>query len=91
MEILAGRLKPGTKLPSVRDFALQFQANPNTIQRALAELERENLIFTERTNGKYITEDFSLITRAREAYAAELTAIYKTKMQEIGFLKEENA
>ena len=54
------------------------------MQRALNELEEENLIFTERTNGKYITEDIRLIEKYRRAYARELTKDYKNKMKEIG-------
>ena len=69
----------------MRDFALRFQVNPNTAQRALGELEDEGLIYTERTNGKYITDDEKLIAHHRKRYAAELTKEYKNKMREIGF------
>ena len=85
VEIIAGRIQPGSKLPSVRDFALQFKVNPNTVQRALNELENEQLIYTERTNGKYITDDNRLIAHHRKKYAEELTKEYKNKMKEIGF------
>lgn len=57
IEIISGRIKSGEKLPSVRDFAMKAKVNPNTMQKALSELERENLIYTERTNGKYVTDD----------------------------------
>ena len=57
IEIISGRIKSGEKLPSVRDFAMKAKVNPNTMQKALTELERENLIYTERTNGKYVTND----------------------------------
>lgn len=56
-QIASGDLKPGEKLESVRNMAKQFAVNPNTIQRALQELEREELIETDRTRGKYVTED----------------------------------
>ena len=69
----------------MRDFALQFKVNPNTVQRALNELENEQLIYTERTNGKYITDDNRLIAHHRKRYAEELTKEYKNKMKEIGF------
>lgn len=82
--MFAGDLKPGDKLPSVRDFALQFKVNPNTIQKALGELESEQLIYTERTNGKFITNDQQLIERSRHQYAAELTREYQRKIHEIG-------
>ena len=61
IEIISGRIKSGEKLPSVRDFAMKAKVNPNTMQKALTELERENLIYTERTNGKYVTNDRKLI------------------------------
>jgi len=82
--MFAGDLRPGDKLPSVRDFALQFKVNPNTIQKALGELESENLIYTERTNGKYVTTDQKLIERCRDQYAEELTREYQKKIHEIG-------
>lgn len=77
-------MKPGEKLPSVRDFALQLKVNPNTVQKAMNMLEMEKLIFTERTNGKFITKDENLIKLCREDYARQLTKDYKNKMKEIG-------
>lgn len=90
--MFAGRLKPGDKLPSVRDFAYTFQVNPNTVQKALNELETEELIFTERTNGKYVTKNQKLIDEARNIYARKLTKEYQNKMKAIGYQisKEEN-
>lgn len=55
--IISGKIKPGDRLPSVRDLALMIKVNPNTIQRALSELEDASLIYTERTNGKFVTCD----------------------------------
>lgn len=83
--MFAGRLEPGDKLSSVRDFACTFQVNPNTVQKALSELEEEGLIFTERTNGKYVTTDRKIIDEARKKYAEELTKEYQNKMKAIGF------
>ena len=83
--MLAGRIEPGEKLPSVRDFALKFKINPNTAQKALNELEEVGLIITERTNGKYATENTELIEDIRNEYAENLTREYKNKMKEIGF------
>ena len=59
--LISGVFKAGDKLPSVRDFATIFKVNPNTMQKALTELEDMNLIYTERTNGKYVTNDAKLI------------------------------
>lgn len=59
--IAAGELKPGDKIASVRDLAADFEVNPNTMQRALTELEREGLLLSERTQGRYVTSDAKAI------------------------------
>ena len=59
--LISGVFKSGEKLPSVREFATTFKVNPNTMQKALSELESMKLIYTERTNGKYVTKDTKLI------------------------------
>ena len=87
--IISGKLKPGEKLPSVRDLALQTKVNPNTMQKALVELEEIKLIYTERTNGKYVTTDESLINKLKLEYAKEISDKYFTNMESIGFNKEE--
>ena len=84
VEIFGGRLKPGAKLAPVRELALQERVNPNTLQRALFELEAERLIYTQRTNGKFVTEDVELIGELREKYADDLTREYENKMHEVG-------
>lgn len=53
--------KPSEKIPSVRELAVEFGVNPNTVQRALSELEREGLLNSERTSGRFISEDIALI------------------------------
>lgn len=89
IDIISGKLKSGDRLPSVRDYALSLKVNPNTMQKALAELEEIKLIFTERTNGKYVTNDQKLIDKFREKYANELSNKYFLGMQSIGFNKKE--
>ena len=89
ISIISGELKPGDRLPSVRELALLTKVNPNTMQKALVELEELNLIYTERTNGKYITEDKNLIKKHKENYAKELSKEYFTSMKTIGFNEEE--
>ena len=89
IEIISGKLKPASRLPSVRDLALQTKVNPNTMQKALAELEELKLIYTERTNGKYITNDEELINKYKEEYAMYLTNKYFSSMESIGFNKKE--
>ncbi|MBQ8472068.1 MAG: GntR family transcriptional regulator [Bacilli bacterium] len=83
--IISGSLKPSERLPSVRDLALKIKVNPNTVQKALGELEELKLIYTERTNGKFVTENKSLIDKYKNEYAKELSEKYLYNMQKIGF------
>jgi len=89
LEIISGKLKPGDRLPSVRDLALSTKVNPNTMQKSLQELENLKLIYTERTNGKYVTTDEELISEYRDDYANELSKKYFTSMEVLGFSKRE--
>ena len=84
IEIVSGRLKQSERLPSVREFALDAKVNPNTMQKALAELEEEGLIYTERTNGKFVTNDTELIKKIRKEIAEEKTKKYIKDMEEMG-------
>ena len=63
LDIVTGIYAPGDKLPSVRDLAREAAVNPNTMQRAFSELEREGLVYTQRTNGRFITEDITMINQ----------------------------
>ena len=74
--IISGKLNSGDKLPSVRDFASMFKVNPNTMQKALAELEEEKLIYTERTNGKFVTNDKKIINDIKSKYAKKMAKEY---------------
>jgi len=85
--IISGKIKSGERLPSVRELALQTKVNPNTMQRALIELEELNLIYTERTNGKFVTDDQKLIDKYKDEYALELSNKYFLNMESIGFDK----
>lgn len=89
MYIVSGNLAPGARLPSVRELALQTKVNPNTMQKALTELEELKLIYTERTNGKFVTKDHKLISKLRLEYAEEMSLNYLSKMKSIGFPKKE--
>lgn len=84
IDIVSGKFKKGQKLPSVRELALMMKVNPNTMQKALVELENEKLIYTERTNGKYVTEDKELIENAKKELAQEKVNNYLKSMQDIG-------
>jgi len=87
--IISGNLKPGERLPSVRELALEIKVNPNTMQKALVELEELKLVYTERTNGKYVTNDKELINKIKLEYAKEISNKYFSSMQSIGFNKED--
>ena len=87
--IISGKINPGERLPSVRDLALQTQVNPNTMQTALMEFEDLKLIYTERTNGKFITNDKKLIAMYKKQYADELSKRYILSMKNIGFNEDE--
>ncbi len=88
-EIISGRIKSGEKLPSVRDFAMKVKVNPNTMQKALSELEKENLIYTERTNGKYVTDDSKLIADIKNEIASEQVRSFIKAMNNIGIYGRE--
>lgn len=83
--IVSGKIIPGEKLPSVRELATISASNPNTVQRALTELENLGLIYTERTNGKFVTTDKKLINKYKELFAKEKVNAYFKSMNELGF------
>lgn len=89
--ILAGTYPPGGHLDSVRDLAAAAGVNPNTMQRALAQLESEGLVRTERTSGRYVTEDTNLIEQLRVAAAHDIAADFLEKMRSIGYTPEKAA
>lgn len=86
--IISGKIPPGERLPSVRDLAVLAKVNPNTMQRALAELEKSKLILTERTNGKFVTQNAKLIAKHREKYAKLTVKNFFKSMQDLGFNHE---
>lgn len=88
-DIISGKYKLNEKIPSVRDLASEMKVNPNTMQKALSELESLNLIYTERTNGKYITNDEKIIEKYRKEYIDEQTKTYVDNMKRLGLTKED--
>ncbi len=84
IDILSNRFQKGQRLPSVRELALTMKVNPNTMQKALAELEEEKLIYTERTNGKFVTEDEDRIEEVKKRLAQEKINHYLISMNDIG-------
>ena len=89
MDIITGRYQPGDKLPSVRDLAQEAAANPNTIQKALSELERSGLIYSQRTSGRFITEDKELIHQMKKELAAAEVSAFVAHMKQLGITPEE--
>ena len=88
MDIISGIYAPGAKLPSVRDLAQEAGVNPNTMQKALSELERTGLLFSQRTSGRFITEDLAMIEKTKEDLASIQIKEFLEKMEHIGFTKE---
>lgn len=89
MRIVSGAYPPGSRLPSVRELASEAGVNPNTMQRAFTELERNGLLETKRTSGRFVTEDEALIRSIRRELAGEQLAEFFHKMEQLGYQKQE--
>ena len=89
MDIISGKYKPGDKLPSVRDLAAEASVNPNTMQKALSELERIGLVHSRRTSGRFITEDTSMIDELKSTLAKDKITELLSFMQQLGFQENE--
>ncbi len=88
-KILSNEYLPGEKLPSVREFATMAGVNPNTMQRALSQLEQQGIIFTNRTEGKYITTDTLRLLQMKEAFAKEMASSFCHKMKQLNYSSSE--
>lgn len=88
-KIIAGEYKPGEKLPSVRDFAAEAGVNPNTMQRAFANLEQMGLIVTMRTNGRTVADNPGIISQKEKELADICIEQFFAKMEEIGYERKE--
>ena len=86
--IISGELPEGSRLESVRDLAVKAQVNPNTMQKALSELERLGLIRTERTSGRFITDDKERIAAMKKEVAEEEIIAFLERMKALGFDKQ---
>ena len=89
LEIVQGVYEPGQRLPSVRELAAQAAVNPNTMQRALSEMERMGLMHSERTSGLYITEDESMIKALKKELAGGEISRFLEQMRRLGYSGEE--
>ncbi len=84
-KMAAGEINGGDKLPSVRELSKELKVNPNTIQRAYQELEREELVFTQRGMGTFVTEDIEVIKNLRKNMATDLVNRFFMEMKKLGF------
>ncbi|MCI8846554.1 MAG: GntR family transcriptional regulator [Lachnospiraceae bacterium] len=89
IQITAGKYKAGDRLPSVRELAAEASVNPNTMQKALAELERNALIITQRTSGRIVTEDTELIQKTQANLADKYIENFFRAMKELGYSAED--
>lgn len=89
MRIISGVYPPGSQLLSVRELAAEASVNPNTMQKALAELERMELVYTKRTAGRFITGDMEKIAMCREQMVMTQAAEFCEKMRQFGLTKEQ--
>ena len=87
--IISGVYHAGDRLPSVRELALEASVNPNTMQKALSELERNGLVHTQRTSGRFITEDKTMLKQLKTELAAVHIQDFLNTMKQLGFPPEE--
>lgn len=88
-DIISGVYQAGDRLPSVRELALDASVNPNTMQKALSELERSGLVYSQRTSGRFITEDKNMLKQLKTELAAGHIRKFLITMKQLGFPPEE--
>lgn len=88
-KIIKGDYKSGEKLDSVRDLAVEAGVNPNTMQKALSEIELTGLVETKRGDGRYITQNTEIISDFKQKYIESNLALFLKKMKEVGITTEE--
>jgi DNA-binding transcriptional regulator YhcF (GntR family) len=89
VDIASGKLAPGERLESAREMASRLAVNPNTAQRALAELERSGLVIAQRSSGRNVTTDEALIKKQRAALVVERLEKFLDSMYALGFSLDE--
>lgn len=88
LRIVTGIYLPGDKIPSVRELAAEAAVNPNTMQKAFGELERSGLIITQRTSGRMVTKDASLINEIKNLMAKDIIDAFLNNMKQLGYTRE---
>ncbi|HOJ48327.1 MAG TPA: GntR family transcriptional regulator [Bacillota bacterium] len=91
IDIITGVYPPGERLPSVRELAAIAAVNPNTMQRAMSELEQSGLVSAMRTTGRFVTEDKEILEKTKQALAHELAQEYLRTISRLGYTPEEAA
>lgn len=89
LAIVSGVYLPGERLAPVRELAMDAGVNPNTMQRALQELEREGMVYTQRTSGRFVTEDTKVIESAKKLLAEREIKSFLAQMGRLGYPQEE--
>ncbi|MBN1776993.1 MAG: GntR family transcriptional regulator [Clostridiales bacterium] len=89
LKIVSGAYGAGAQLPTVRDLAEEAAVNPNTLQKALSELERDGLVHAQRTSGRFVTGDKALIKQAKNDLAKEQIDLFLKKMAAIGYNRQD--
>lgn len=89
IRILTGVYEPGSRLPTVRELAAEAGVNPNTMQRALAELENTGLVYSVRTSGRFVTENEKMTEELKKSFAQKEVKEFCGKMRSLGYTKEE--
>lgn len=88
-EIITGEYTPESQIPSVRQLAFMAAVNPNTVQRALTELEDEGIIYSKGTSGRFVTDDLALIENARHKVAKSVVNDFVSQAKRLGITKAE--
>ena len=87
--IISGEYSAGQRMPSVRELAAQAELNPNTMQKALAEMEQKGLLYSQRTSGRFVTEDQEMIEEIKKSLAKEQIIAFVENMRQLGFNNED--
>ena len=88
-DILSGHYPADSQIPSVRQLALEAAVNPNTMQRAFSELERDGLVYTQRTSGRFVTEDAEVLKNLRKNLSKDVIEEMCTRLMRLGLSREE--
>lgn len=89
LRIVSGEYRAGQRMPSVRELAAQAEVNPNTMQKALSEMEQKGLLYSQRTSGRFVTEDQNMIEKIKKNLAKEQIIAFVENMRQLGFNNED--